>query len=180
MNWEAISGVSQILGSIVVMISLIYLALQIRQSNRHAQASSEATWMDGWNHVLNGWVADEQTMDALRAGFQDFDGLPRTQQAIFHMRVGTMVNHWVLAGQLAKKDLLSKDVYQACTDFVVAVLATPGGQQYWARDADATPNGRELLELVKSGGSRLPPLTQMLPWWGPEAARAAASNRESA
>ncbi|PCI77449.1 MAG: hypothetical protein COB20_08040 [SAR86 cluster bacterium] len=36
MNWEAIGAVGEILGAIAVVLSLAYLAIQIRQSNRLA------------------------------------------------------------------------------------------------------------------------------------------------
>ena len=37
MNWDAISAVSQIIGVIVVVVTLIYLAAQVRQGNVFAK-----------------------------------------------------------------------------------------------------------------------------------------------
>ena len=38
MNWEAISAIGEIVGATAVVITLGYLAVQIRQSTRVAQA----------------------------------------------------------------------------------------------------------------------------------------------
>lgn len=40
MNWDAISAVSETVSSIAVIISLVYLALQIRQSNKLSQSQT--------------------------------------------------------------------------------------------------------------------------------------------
>jgi hypothetical protein len=42
MNWDAIGAVGEIVGALTVLITLIYLAIQIRQSNRIAITASEA------------------------------------------------------------------------------------------------------------------------------------------
>lgn len=47
MNWDAISAVSETIASIAVVISLIYLAIQIRHSNKlaHSQTRTELRHM---------------------------------------------------------------------------------------------------------------------------------------
>jgi hypothetical protein len=164
-SWDAIGAIGELVGALVVVVSVVYLAIQLRQSNKHAEASSEVAWFDGWNNVLNGWISDDDTMTAIRTGLHDFDQLSKSQQAIFHMRIGTMVNHWVLAGNLCDKGLLSRDHSDRCTDFVPSVLSTPGGLQYWEKDAFATPRGPELLELLKSSERSVPPISDVMPWW---------------
>ena len=43
MNWDALGAFGEIIGAIAVLATLLYLAKQIRQSNRFAIASSEIT-----------------------------------------------------------------------------------------------------------------------------------------
>ena len=40
MNWEAISAVSSMVSSVAVVVSLVYLAQQIRQSNKLSQSQT--------------------------------------------------------------------------------------------------------------------------------------------
>jgi hypothetical protein len=40
-NWEAIGAIGDLMGGLVVIVSVAYLAVQIRQSNRHAEAERE-------------------------------------------------------------------------------------------------------------------------------------------
>ena len=41
MNWEALSAIAELIGVLLVVISLVYLAIQVRQSNQMALAESE-------------------------------------------------------------------------------------------------------------------------------------------
>jgi hypothetical protein len=165
MNWDAIGSTGEVLGSVLVMISFVYLAVQIRVSNSHAEASAEVSWMEGWNRVLEGWVSDENALIAVRQGLKDFNGLSGSDKAIFQVRVGAMVNHWVLAGQLRGKKLITEDLYETATAVVVSVLSSPGGRQYWEKDAVATPDGQKLLALVNSESRPLPHFLEQFPWW---------------
>ena len=168
LDWEAIASISDAIATVAVIASLVYLAIQIRQSNRHAKGAAEVSWMQGLNSIWESWSDSELTIDTLRKGFGGFETLTRNEQAIFHMRVGALVNHWLLAKQLHGKALLSSQVAEQMTDVVVAVLSTKGGLEYWERDAHATPGGTDLLELVKSGEREVPPWDQLLPWWAEE------------
>ena len=41
MNWDAIGAIGQILGSVAVLITLAYLAVQIRQTKQQMQRSRD-------------------------------------------------------------------------------------------------------------------------------------------
>ena len=54
MNWDAIGAVSELIGAVAVVATLIYLAVQIRQNTKSVQSTNFSTWMDaihGINHV---------------------------------------------------------------------------------------------------------------------------------
>ncbi len=44
MNWEAIGAVGEIVGALAVVLSLIYLAIQVRQNSNMARAESRLRW----------------------------------------------------------------------------------------------------------------------------------------
>jgi hypothetical protein len=172
MNWDAVAAIGQWLGALLVLFSIGYLALQVRQANKHAAASADVAWIEGWNRLLDSWVADARTMEALRTGFRDFDGLDRDGQAIFQMKIGGMANHWILARQLSEKGLITHEIAETATEVLVSILSTPGGLQYWERDAEATPFGTELLAKAKAKSGLLPPFNELFPWWHDPAPRA--------
>ena len=52
MNWEAIAAVGEIVGATAVVVSLVYLAVQIRQNTRSNRVSAEL----GTLEQLTSWV----------------------------------------------------------------------------------------------------------------------------
>ena len=97
MNWEAVSAIAEVTGLITVVASLIYIGAQSRQANIHATANAEVAWLDALNQTINSWVSDERTTSAIRNGFGSFNTLSKSDQAIFQARIGSIVNHWILA-----------------------------------------------------------------------------------
>ena len=168
MNWEAVTALTEMAGLIAIVATLVYIGAQTKQSNDHATATSETAWMDALNRIWYSWVCDDRTISVLRNGFGSFKNLKKSDQAIFQMKVGTLVNHWLLAQQLAQKGLIDKKISEEIHDVVIAVLATPGGLEYWEYDSQATPDGPELLATVRAQLGRQPTWTDLMPWWGPD------------
>jgi len=169
MNWEAVSAITEIIALLAVVASLIYIGVQSKQANSHATANAEVAWLDALNQIWNSWVSDERTTDAIRRGFKSFNDLDKSGQAIFQAKVGSIVNHWILAEQLAEKDLISDDIVEEITRTVIAILSTPGGIEYWEYDSKATPGGEELLLRVKKEAGLSPNWAELFPWWQPDA-----------
>lgn len=168
MNWEAVTAVTEVAGLIAVVASLIYIGAQSKQANDHATASSETAWMDALNRIWDSWAADEKTISVIRAGFGSFRRLSKIEQALFQMKVGQLVNHWLLARQLEAKGLLDPKLAEEIHKVVIAVLSTPGGLEYWEHDAHATPDGIELLSLIRESRGDAPSWIDLMPWWGPD------------
>jgi hypothetical protein len=168
MNWEAITAVTEVAGLIAVVASLVYIGTQTKQSNDHATAASETAYLDALNRIWDSWAADERTISVLRQGFGSFNQLDKTDQATFHMKVGPLVNHWLLARQLEAKGLLDPKLTAEIHKVVISVLTTSGGLEYWEHDAEATPDGPELLAEVRERRGREPSWVELMPWWGPD------------
>ena len=59
MNWEAIGAVGEVLGAVAVVITLVYLAKQLRENTKSIRLQSvESTYKD-WNEILK----DMQNID---------------------------------------------------------------------------------------------------------------------
>lgn len=172
MNWEAIGAVGEVLGALVVMVSIVYLALQVKhanqqvqQANLQAQTMAHAEWFYSWNETIKGWAEDAATVSAMRNGFDDFSALSDSEKAIFTIQLGATANHWELARELAVRGMLSEHLFDHITNIMVSIFSTPGGRTYLEHIAPGLPNGAELLEKVRSAAGRIPPWTEVAPWW---------------
>jgi hypothetical protein len=165
MNWDAVSAIAEVIGGIVVVFSLLYFAAQFRQANNHAQASSQAIFMEGWNNAIKSWVQDSATVSVIRSGFKDFDRLSNDDQAVFHMQIAAVHNQWVLAAALYEKDMIPESLYQGATDVMVSIYSTTGGRMFLEKNMLLTPRGEELVRLVESNSNEVKPIVEVFPWW---------------
>jgi hypothetical protein len=162
MNWEAVGAIGDFMGGLIVIVSVAYLAIQIRQSNRHAEASAELVWLHDLNEIWDRWTV-ESTMVAIRKGLRDFDGLSKNEQAVFQMQVGALVNHCMLAERLWQRQLIAKETREAATDVLARILCTEGGRRYWELDAQASPEAPALMREIEARSSE--PWNELFPWW---------------
>ena len=165
MEWEAITALTELAGLAVVVASLIYIAIQTKQTNDHATAASEIEWINSWNNIINSWITDELTNDVVRRGFDHFNELKNSEQAIFAMRIGAMVNQWILAKKLSSRGLLSDDISEEATRVIISVLTTKGGYQYISEAAKLFPGGQDILEMLDSRRGTVPVFSEAQPWW---------------
>jgi hypothetical protein len=71
MNWEAISAIGQLVGALAVVISLIYLAREIRSNARASRVAS----MDTVNRWLGQLVVHPNVSELYYRGIQNFQTL---------------------------------------------------------------------------------------------------------
>jgi len=83
-NWEAISAIGQIVGALAVVVSLIYLAREVRSNARATRRGAMRSTSDSLTWVAQ-QVAEHADLAELRnRGFDDFESLEETDRARFN------------------------------------------------------------------------------------------------
>lgn len=130
MNWDAVSAIAELLGLAAVVISVLYLAAQIRQQTRevHIAAIHEVT--QNFTDSLTPYLALEVS-DLWVRGTKDFDGLSEAERiqiiSVFTINLRSFQD----AFYQASDHRLDKDVWEGIINFYSAVLSTPGATRIW-------------------------------------------------
>ncbi len=74
MNWDAISAVAEVVGLAAVVISVVYLALQIRQQTSEIRTAAIHKVTQNFTDSVTPYL-DPQVSDLWARGTKDFDGL---------------------------------------------------------------------------------------------------------
>ena len=88
MNWEAIGAVGEIAGALGVIISLIYLASQIRTQNRESRLAAATEWTNQWNDFLASVAERPRLAEVWMKGLQDFSSLNESEVIQFSASIG--------------------------------------------------------------------------------------------
>ena len=94
MNWEAIAAVGEILGATAVLVTLIYLAVQIRQNTATVATATYESVMTGFNDV-NVVVASHPALASLLdRGSQDPNLLNAEETVQLNFLLRCYANQW--------------------------------------------------------------------------------------
>src|SRR6201988_769581 len=88
MNWEMISGVGQMLGAIGVIISIVYLAAQIRNQNKESQRQAMNVLTTNWSDLNRTLVENPEMAVLWLRALQSFDQLDGASKLRFGAHLG--------------------------------------------------------------------------------------------
>jgi hypothetical protein len=131
MNWEAVGAISELVGAIIVVATLFFLAQQVRQANKLGTAAAEREWFDGWNDIVRHFAIDVETGKLMQLGFKDYSALAPPQKAVFMTKLVGVFNQAELALRLNKKGLIDDALTEKVMDMCVGILMTEGGHVWW-------------------------------------------------
>jgi hypothetical protein len=92
MNWEAAGAIGEIIGSIAVLITLIYLATQIRQSNTALAESTSASINASYASINSRISSDEEFAELFVRGRHDLQSLSPVELERFRAFVQDILN----------------------------------------------------------------------------------------
>ena len=131
MNWDAISAVGEVVGSIAVVVTLIYLAVQIRQNTKSVQSAA----LEG---TVNTAIATRQAIfenpemaNIINRGMKNHKDL--NEDELFRFRLSVQNTLWGIWNIHAQSQLtgLSSNVWEAQKPFILRMLTSPGGAWFW-------------------------------------------------
>ena len=65
MNWEALGAIGEVVAAVVVALTLIYLAIQLRQSNRATHAATMQAANDSFVNINLAIISDDALLKAI-------------------------------------------------------------------------------------------------------------------
>src|SRR5256714_3808787 len=83
MNWDAISAISQLVGSIAVVLSVLYLAVQVHRSTRVARLATQDAAATALRDVTKPFMENAELERIWRIGLEDIGTLSVEERTRF-------------------------------------------------------------------------------------------------
>src|SRR6266567_6955228 len=80
MNWDAIVAISQLVAAVGVMLSLIFVALQIKQNTRALQRNEHNSTMEQWTVIRQAIAQNREIAELMTAGLHGERALDAADQ----------------------------------------------------------------------------------------------------
>ena len=130
-NWEAVGAIGEVTGAVVVVITLIYLTLQLRQNALQIRLSSSQTASNTYSSRMREVLSDPAQLTVFRAGLDTWEDLSRDDQARFHaIMMGFQVSY-LQNRQLHQARVIPEDVFRSWEDDWIRILKCTGAQAWW-------------------------------------------------
>lgn len=168
-NWDAIAAISEAIGVIAIVVSLIYAGYQVRQNTlqlrqENLRETIRSTLDTNWYYHR-----DAAAFAVFKRGVHDFHALDSKDKAHFHSIVVDLAFYFEVVRNMSLAGLMDKAAFETTQRFIGAILVTPGGRQWleFAKDTQPMPAAAlaQLQSLVENEGPRLRPITELQPWF---------------
>jgi hypothetical protein len=133
MNWDAIGAVAELLVSLTVIITLIYLATQVRQANTNLRVATARDIANTQNSFLRSITRNEQTYLLYRQGMDDRDSLSQEQKGRFDIMLMEAFNDGDVHYHQYKAGALDEEHWQAIEQTLRVIFDSPGGYASWQK-----------------------------------------------
>jgi len=165
MNLSDWGVVADIVSAAGIIITLVYLAIQIRGNTVIAKTSALQSMLDGGRDRTAKHVAgNSELADIVGRGLSSLDNLEEKEKLRLYFFVIEQTLQAQNVMQFHESGLVSKIDYQAWLDWATAILRTPGGRELWPQiSVVITPDISKVLkeELLKTND--LPSLLEIAP-----------------
>ena len=129
-NWEAAGAIGEIVGAAAVVVSLVYLALQIRPQNREARAASVHQVMHEYSTAIS-ILQQPEMADVWVAAIADFDSLSPSQRIRFIIYLTVAIRSFEDAFFQWREGRLEADVWHALLTPLLDVKSTEAFGRSW-------------------------------------------------
>ena len=148
MNWEAIGAIGELVGASAVFISLLYLALQIKDSKRSDQIIASATLsrtIDLWVRQI---VQDKELCELYRRGINEYDSLDRAEKVRFSLLIFQFLRNCEAGWIQTKSDVIDRSYWLGVEQTIVPVVGSVGGRRAFKKHQRSL--GPEFAEVVRT------------------------------
>lgn len=146
-NWVAVSAVADVIGVIGVVLSVMYLARQIRKQTDEARLTATRDLACQLNDVIGLYVTDPELLQQHRAASDDLMKLP---PEVRH-RVSTQMNRVI---RIVEQNFLHMRHSNLDSAYVTSmdrrtleIMSQPSYQQWWTLNRDAY--GAEFRQYIE-------------------------------
>ena len=131
MNWEAIGAIGEIVGGVGVIISLLYLATQIRRDTRAKRAATIHEQSQDASVFLNTVATNTELADVFFRGTQDFNCLKGSELPRFSALLTSLFRFYEDLYFQWIDGNLDRRIWDGQAATLADVLSLPGVQAWW-------------------------------------------------
>jgi hypothetical protein len=130
-NWEAVQAVSETLGLLIVVGSLIYVGTEVRQNAKATRAATMNNMMNAWGDAYRGFSESENIGRLVWTGAQDPNELSGAERWRFSIQIAALFHNFQNAHYQQKLGVYDEEVWAAQSHYLTNLMSLPGIRATW-------------------------------------------------
>ena len=130
MTITELGSIGEFLGSIIVLLTLAYIALQTRQNRIASEMEASRILVADFN-LIWGDLADERFSRLMRIGLNDWNALSNNDQSRVHSFFTRLLLHWVGALDQSERSPELTAFVVGWENNILGLILCPGGRQWF-------------------------------------------------
>lgn len=131
-NWDIVAALAEILGAAGVLLTLAYLAIQIRDNTRSLQAGSLEAVLEGpRDRYFLPMASNPDLADIFARGLNSLEELDQKEKRRFFYMMYEQIFQMQQVMHLRERELIPQVDFDAWLDYTASLLRTPGGAEIW-------------------------------------------------
>src|SRR5262252_9881925 len=132
MHWDALVAISQLVAALGVILSLVFVGLQIKQNTRALQRTEHNSTMEQWTVIRQAIAQNRDIAELMTAGLQGERALDAADQ----LRLEQMLAEHAWAAfhiwDRTQRGIFPKGTFEVTGGALLEMLLrTPGGATWW-------------------------------------------------
>jgi len=137
MNWEAIGSVGEIVGAFAVVVSIIYLAGQVRNQTKEARLTATRDLARDYRELIRSIAKDPELYEIYQRAVHNYNDLQEPERMRIHLYVFSPVY-----GVLEQQHLhliqgnIDPEFLESVRNRIAETARLPGIREWWERNRD--------------------------------------------
>ena len=164
MNIMELGAIGELVGGVAVIASLIYVGLQVKQSNKFAAAETVRSFLHEYNAVMRRG-GEHELCSLMRKAMTNFDDLNNDEKSEAHNQILTHVMLVQTAFMLMKRGFSDPDIMNIVVGFNALVLNMDGLHEWWGMVKKVLDP--EFVAFMDAERIKYPRLSDVIPFYVP-------------
>ncbi len=135
MNWEALGAIGELVGGLVVLISIFYLAVQIRQNTNQTKLNSIQAINSSNDSAFDPIYIPENSL-IFSKGLESYSELLSHEQVVFSMLMARLIASFDATTYQYSHNAYDEEMYWGSAKFYSGFLYSPGGKEWLTSNRD--------------------------------------------
>ena len=131
LNWEAIGAIGELFGATAVILTLIYLAIQIRQNTQNARDAAVLNAISDFAHGTEELNRDPELVKIWFSGWVDFQALDQLEKQRFALYLTSTFHRYEIVLYQARHGKLDELAVTGLWSQMRYAFEGPGTREWW-------------------------------------------------